>query len=116
MPLLTIDLIGRRYSDEVIPLSNARTTTGPSYHPAVKALLAALAEVKGLPRDVRIVTSEGRSGGGTDQPDLAIYEGGGKAPVADRLPSVALLALIFRRRLPTMRTQGAWSDGQGEPR
>jgi hypothetical protein len=77
MPAAAIDLAGRRYSHEVVPLANTASTNESSYYPAVKALLAALAEIKGLARDVRVGTSEDRSGGGTDQPDLAIYEGGG---------------------------------------
>lgn len=77
MPPAIIEITGRRYSDEVVPLANTASTNESSYYPAVKALLAALAEIKGLARDVRVGTSEGRSGGGTDQPDLAIYEGDG---------------------------------------
>ena len=55
----------------------ARPSLEPSYYPAIKPLLAALAEVKGPPQDVQVGASEGRSGGGTDQPDLSIYAGGG---------------------------------------
>ena len=65
------------YAAEVSPLSRQRTTTEASYYPALKTLLSAGLRHLGLPEDVRVNTSERRLGGGSDLPDIALYDGGG---------------------------------------
>jgi hypothetical protein len=62
-------------------LSREPTTSGPTYYPAIRSLLAATLRHLGLPADVRTSTSEPRPGGGTDLPDLALYDGGGDFPI-----------------------------------
>lgn len=67
-----------RYAHEVAVLVDADTTREETYYPAIRSLLLALLEDLGLPFDVRTNTSERRSGGGTDVPDLALYDAGGE--------------------------------------
>ncbi|MFN8588672.1 MAG: type ISP restriction/modification enzyme [Candidatus Eisenbacteria bacterium] len=69
------------YVAEVGRLARSATATEPSFYPAIKALLAGLLTARGLAFDVRINTSERREGGGTDLPDVALYDGAGQFPV-----------------------------------
>ena len=57
------------YADEVRRLSTAETTREETYYPAMRNLLSGLLASMSLPFDVRVNTSERRSGGGTDVPD-----------------------------------------------
>jgi len=65
------------YTNEIKRLVAASTTTEPSYYPAIKALLSEMLAHEKLPFEVRASTSEGRSGGGHDLPDIALYDGQG---------------------------------------
>ena len=68
----------KSYTREVATLMAAGSTTEATYYPAVRSLIAAALETENLPFDVRINTSEQRQGGGTDLPDVALYDGAGK--------------------------------------
>jgi len=59
------------YADEVRRLSAAETTREETYYPAMRNLLSELLASMSLRFDVRVNTSERRSGGGTDVPDPA---------------------------------------------
>jgi hypothetical protein len=86
------------YSDEVRRLVASRTTTEPSYYPAIKTLLARMLEFEKLPFEVRASTSESRSAGGRDLPDLALYDGQGDYVVVCgevKLPSVEIKEIAF---------------------
>ncbi|MCW5979740.1 MAG: hypothetical protein KIT09_16795 [Bryobacteraceae bacterium] len=72
-----MDDIFQAYSDEVRRLAASHSTTEPTYYPAIKALLSKMLSRESLPFEVRASTSESRSGGGRDQPDLALYDGEG---------------------------------------
>ena len=72
-----MDDIFKAYGEEVAALSASRSTTEPSYYPAIKTLLSKMLERETLPFEVRTSTSESRSGGGRDMPDLALYDGEG---------------------------------------
>ncbi len=72
-----LDAIGKRYADDVTRLAASSTTTEESYYPAIRGLLAEFLESRDLPFQVRTGTSEGRAGGGSDHPDVAIYDGAG---------------------------------------
>lgn len=67
----------RTFSADVIPLVESDTTREESYYPAVRNLLVAILKNLGLPAEVRTSTTERRSGGGIDLPDLALYDGAG---------------------------------------
>src|SRR5437870_884673 len=71
-----------RYCTEVSKLELADTTREETYYPAIKALFAELLNSQKLPFEVRMSTSERRAGGGTDLPDLALYDGSGDFVVA----------------------------------
>jgi hypothetical protein len=73
--------IGDPYAAEVSRLAKSATTTEPSFYPAIKSLLSGILAKRGLSFDVRINTSERREGGGTDLPDVALYDGAGQFPV-----------------------------------
>lgn len=66
------------YATEVGTLSAAPSTTEPTYYPAVRGLIAAALSALELPFDVRINTSEQKSGGGTNLPDVALYDADGQ--------------------------------------
>jgi hypothetical protein len=74
--LLTAEII-KSYVDEVQRLAKADTTTETSYYPAIKRLIEAVLKDTGLAFEVRSGTSEDRTGGGRDQPDIAIYDANG---------------------------------------
>ena len=84
------------YSTEASRLARSATANEPSYYPAIKALLTEILGVRGLRFDVRVNTSEKREGGGTDMPDVAIYDGSGQFPVVCgevKLPDVEIAAM-----------------------
>lgn len=68
---------GEAYRDAVVQLANSGTTTEESYYGAIRDLLADVLQQLSLPSDVRTGTSEPRAGGGTDRPDVALYDAGG---------------------------------------
>jgi hypothetical protein len=90
-----MDAVGRAlaaYGREVSALAAAPGTTEPTFYPAIQRLVAAILAARNLPFEVRVNTSQRRSGGGTDLPDLALYDGAGdfvvvygevKLPAAD---------------------------------
>src|SRR5580658_9288247 len=91
------DIFGM-YLGEVRKLVSAATTTEPSYYPAVKNLLAKMLAHEKLPFEVRVNTSESRSGGGYDQPDVALYDGEGDFVVVCgevKLPSEEIKDIAF---------------------
>lgn len=62
---------------ETLALYKTASTTEKSYYPAIKELWSRLLESRGLPFEVRVETSERRSGvAGADAPDLALYDRG----------------------------------------
>lgn len=75
MSLITQAL--RAYRREVVGLANSESTTEESYYGPIRDLLIAVLDQLELPTDVRTGTSEARSGGGTDRPDVALYDGEG---------------------------------------
>src|SRR5262245_8332547 len=86
----------KAYAREVVKLVGATSTTEATYYPAVRTLLAEILSANELPFDVRINTSESRKGGGTDLPDVAFYDGGGKFLVVCgevKLPTAEIDAL-----------------------
>jgi Type ISP C-terminal specificity domain/N-6 DNA Methylase len=66
-----------KYALEVAELIGSPSTREETYYPAVRSLLIALLEGQSLPFQVRSNTSEKRAGGGTDLPDVALYDGEG---------------------------------------
>ncbi len=67
----------KAFATEVVRLANAGSTTESTYYPAIKALVTAVLTEQELPFEVRTGTSQRRSGGGSDQPDLALYDASG---------------------------------------
>src|SRR6185437_11622317 len=93
-----MDEIFATYSREVAALVAARTSTELSYYPSLKSLLSKMLAHENLPFEIRISTSEFRSGGGRDQPDLAFYDGPGEYIVVCgevKLPSREIRDLAF---------------------
>lgn len=93
-----MDNIFRTYGEEVAALSASRSTTEPSYYPAIKTLLSKMLERETLPFEVRASTSESRTGGGRDMPDLALYDGQGDYLVVAgevKLPSDDIRTIAF---------------------
>jgi hypothetical protein len=68
----------KSYSGDVVKLIPAGSTTEATFYPAVRSLLSAALEAENLPFDVRINTSELKTGGGVNLPDVALYDSGGK--------------------------------------
>ena len=88
------------YTRQVRRLALARSTTEPSYYPAIKSLLECTLTELNLPFEVRINTTEERRGGGRDLPDIAIYDGPGGFLVASgevKLPDVTLEDTVLGR-------------------
>ena len=84
------------YSTEASRLARSATSNEPSFYPAIKALLTEILGARGLRFDVRVNTSEKREGGGTDMPDVAIYDGSGQFPIVCgevKLPDVEIAAM-----------------------
>lgn len=90
--------IGDPYAAEVSRLAKSATTTEPSFYPAIKSVLSWSLASRGLPFDVRINTSERREGGGTDLPDVALYDGAGQFPVVCgevKLPGAEIADIVI---------------------
>jgi Type ISP C-terminal specificity domain/N-6 DNA Methylase len=68
----------KSYLKDVSELVLAESTTEATFYPAVRTFLTAALEAEDLPFDVRINTSEEKSGGGINLPDVAFYDSGGK--------------------------------------
>jgi len=86
------------YANEVKRLADASSTTEPSYYPAIKSLLSEMLIHEHLPFEVRASTSEDRSAGGRDMPDIALYDGSGDFIVVCgevKLPSQEIHDLAF---------------------
>lgn len=66
------------YASEIAPLVRADTSREETYYPPVRNLIASILKSLGLPIEVRTNTSERRTGGGIDLPDVAIYDGPGE--------------------------------------
>ena len=84
------------YSTEAARLARSATANEPSYYPAIKGLMTEILARRGLGFDVRVNTSEKREGGGTDMPDVAIYDSSGQFPVVCgevKLPSAEISAM-----------------------
>lgn len=67
----------RIYASEIAALVRADTSREETYYPPVRNLIASILKSLGLPIEVRTSTSERRTGGGIDLPDVAIYDGPG---------------------------------------
>jgi hypothetical protein len=68
----------KSYARDVCALAAAGSTTEATYYPAVRSLIASALAVEELPFDVRINTSEQKSGGGINLPDVALYDADGE--------------------------------------
>lgn len=64
------------YARDVAKLSASSGTNEGTFYPALQGLLNELLRVGNLPFEVRTTTSQRRTGGGADQPDLAFYDVG----------------------------------------
>ncbi|HEX9670324.1 MAG TPA: hypothetical protein VGC93_12695, partial [Thermoanaerobaculia bacterium] len=74
-----VDEIGKAlsaYAREVAGVAGSLGSTEATFYPAIQRLLTAVLDARRLPFDVRTNTSQRRSAGGTDLPDLALYDGG----------------------------------------
>lgn len=67
----------RTYANDLAPLVRADTSREETYYPPVRNLVALILKTLGLPIEVRTSTSERRTGGGIDLPDVAMYDGPG---------------------------------------
>lgn len=88
----------KAYGEEVAGLAASWTTTEPSYYPAIKTLLSKTLARESLPFEVRASTSESRTGGGRDMPDIALYDGNGDYLVVSgevKLPSDEVRDIAF---------------------
>jgi hypothetical protein len=79
------------YAREISDLISSGSTTEATYYPAVRSLLTATLNTEDLPFDVRINTSEQKTGGGINLPDVAFYDSDGK-----------FLVVCGEVKLPTM--------------
>lgn len=70
------------YSHQIAQLAASPSTTEATYYPAIQALLSGVLREARLPFEVRTNTAQRRTGGGADQPDLAICEGASDAVIA----------------------------------
>lgn len=66
------------YTADVSKLSASLSTTEATYYPSVRGLIAASLDSLDLPFDVRVNTSEQKSGGGINLPDVALYDADGQ--------------------------------------
>ncbi len=82
---------------ETPPLYGSPSTTEASYYPLLRDLWSEELERRRLPFEVRAATSERRSGGGTDLPDLALYDRGDFPVVLAEVkpPAVRLRDIAF---------------------
>lgn len=84
------------FTTQVSRLASAETTSELSFYPALRELLQALVEDLGLRFDVRTSTTERRTAGGVDLPDIALYDGDGDFVVVCgevKLPDADLAAM-----------------------
>jgi Type ISP C-terminal specificity domain/N-6 DNA Methylase len=65
------------YAANTSALSTSTTTIEGTYYPDVVDLISKILRERKLPFQVRATTSERRSSGGRDQPDVAMYDGNG---------------------------------------
>jgi hypothetical protein len=75
-----MDAVGKAlvaYGREAAAVAGSRGTTEATFYPAIQRLLAAVLDARQLPFEVRVNTSQRRTAGGTDLPDLALYDGAG---------------------------------------
>ena len=92
------------YAEDVAPLAAADTTREETYYPAIRTLVQRLLGDLGLPADVRTNTSERRTSGGRDLPDLALYDGGGD-----------FVTVCFEVKVPGVDVRDlAFSEGQND--
>jgi hypothetical protein len=83
----------KSYAREVADLIASGSTTEATYYPALRSLIAASLSAEDLPFDVRINTSEQKTGGGINLPDIALYDADGEFLVVCgevKLPDVEL--------------------------
>ena len=96
-----MDAISKAVSDygaAVVPLAASSESNEPTFYPAHQTLFNALVHARELPFEVRVNTSQKRTGGGADQPDLAFYDGEGDFVVVlgeVKLPSADLAELAL---------------------
>ena len=67
----------KSYAAQAIQLSTGSTTIEATYYPLIVQLVTGVLRERKLPFQVRATTSERRSSGGRDQPDIALYDGTG---------------------------------------
>jgi hypothetical protein len=82
-----------QYANTVRQLLQSSTTTEATFYPGLRSLIAAALADLNLPFDVRINTSERKSGGGINLPDVALYDSDGAFVVVAgevKLPTVDL--------------------------
>jgi hypothetical protein len=68
----------KSYARDVCELISAGSTTEATYYRSVLSLISATLADEDLPFGVRINTSEQKSGGGINLPDVALYDSGGE--------------------------------------
>ncbi|MDE2284696.1 MAG: hypothetical protein KGK33_08800 [Hyphomicrobiales bacterium] len=76
--LANLTKAAKSYTRDIGELISAGSTTEPTYYPSVRSLISAALAVEDLPFSVRINTSEQKSGGGFNLPDVALYDSGGE--------------------------------------
>lgn len=76
--LPTITKAAQSYTRDVGELIAAVSTTEATYYPSVRSLISATLAAESLPFSVRINTSEQKSGGGINLPDVALYDADGE--------------------------------------
>jgi len=96
-----MDEIGKAltlYAREVTELTGVPGSTEASFYPAIHRFLTTILRARNLPFDIRASTSQRRTGGGTDLPDLAFYDGTGDFVVVYgevKAPSAEIHDLAF---------------------
>ncbi len=97
-PPSTLTKAAQSYAREVGELISAGSTTEATYYPSVRSLISATLAAEDLPFSVRINTSEQKTGGGINLPDVALYDSGGDFLVVCgevKLPAVDLQQLAM---------------------
>lgn len=88
----------KAYGREAAALIASGSTTEATYYPAIRSLISTALAAEDLPFDVRINTSEHKVGGGTNLPDIALYDADGEFLVVCgevKLPLVELNELAI---------------------
>lgn len=83
----------KSYGRDVADLIASGSTTEATYYPAVRSLIVAALSAEDLPFDVRVNTSEQKTGGGINLPDIALYDADGEFLVVCgevKLPAIEL--------------------------